>query len=298
MRNKVLIIDDDHDFVEATSLLLEDHGFEVNTAANGQEGFRKVKEESPDLILLDMIMTYKTEGAETAKAFAADAAVKNIPVILISGARQQGDQSTELRPDETSLPVKAVLEKPVNPELLLRTVKTYISKSGQEHRLVIDGLDSVVAKWADVKGNLIMILHEIQNRYGYVPRDISFELSRILNIPLAQIYEVITFYNYFKLEPPGKHTISVCMGTACYLKGTPQILQELKNILHISEGQTTGDNLFHLQVVRCLGCCGLAPVMMIDDKVYGKVKKEDVMEIISRYTREESPVREAAAEKV
>ncbi len=286
MRNKILVIDDDDDFVEATCLLLQAQGYSVSHAPNGQEGFKKAKEESPDLILLDMVMTYKTEGAETAKAFADDAAVHKIPVILITGARREHDLPFELKAETPALPVKAILEKPVKPELLLRMVKAHIIKTGREHRSVIDGLDHVVEKWAGVKGNLIMILHAIQNKYGYVPRDVAFELSRMLDVPLARIYEVITFYNYFKLEPPGRHMISVCMGTACYLKGTPQILQELKNVLHIDEGQTTRDNLFHLQVVRCLGCCGLSPVIMIDDKIYGKVKREDVVDIVSKYSQD------------
>ena len=117
----------------------------------------------------------------------------------------------------------------------------------------------ILQKWKDKKGNLIMILHEIQNHYGYVPRELSLEISRILDVPLARIYEVITFYNYFKLGKPGKYRISVCMGTACYLKGASQILEEIKNILHIGEGQVSEDGLFQLDVVRCLGCCGLAP---------------------------------------
>ncbi len=142
---------------------------------------------------------------------------------------------------------------------------------------------ALVEKWKGKKGNLIMILHELQNHYGYVPRELSLQLSRILRVPLARIYEVITFYNFFKLEPPGKHKVSVCMGTACYLKGAPQILDEVKSILSVKEGQTTKDGMFYLDVVRCLGCCGLSPVMTVDDKVYGKVKKSEVMEILSKY---------------
>jgi NADH-quinone oxidoreductase subunit E len=142
---------------------------------------------------------------------------------------------------------------------------------------------NLVEKWKDKKGNLIMILHELQNHYGYVPRELSLQLSRMLDVPLARIYEVLTFYNFFKLEPPGKHRISVCMGTACYLKGASHILEEVKNILNVKEGQTTEDGVFSLDVVRCLGCCGLAPVVMIDEKVYGKVKKSEITEIISKY---------------
>lgn len=152
-----------------------------------------------------------------------------------------------------------------------------------EHKKINPELAGLLETWKGKKGNLIMILHEIQNHHGYVPRELSLELSRMLNVPLARIYEVITFYNYFKLTPPGKHLISLCMGTACYLRGASIILDEIKNILGVKEGQTTKDGLFHLDVVRCLGCCGLAPVVMIDHKVYGKVKKEEITRILSEY---------------
>ncbi len=149
----------------------------------------------------------------------------------------------------------------------------------EEKKITIE-IKNLVDKWKEKEGNLIMILHEIQNHHGYVPRELALELSGLLDVPLARIYEVITFYNFFKLTPPGKHKIAVCMGTACYLKGAPDILKEIKTILSVEEGKTTQDGNFYLDVVRCLGCCGLAPVMKIDDKVYGKVKKQEVMEIL------------------
>ena len=285
MKNKILLIDDDDDFLEATALLLEAHGYEAIRASNGLEGFQKVKTESPDLVLLDMMMTYETEGAETAKAFAADAATQEIPVIIVTGAKKETGFPFKLTPQTAELPVKMVLEKPVQPERLIQLIKSLIKETGTDHRDFIIDIEKIVDKWKDKDGNLIMILHEIQNTYGYVPRTVSFELSRLLDVPLARIYEVITFYNYFRLTPPGKHVISVCMGTACYLKGTAQILQEMKNILNVEEGQTTADGLFHLQVVRCLGCCGLAPVIMIDDKIHGKVKRDEVMDILSQYSQ-------------
>jgi NADH-quinone oxidoreductase subunit E len=145
----------------------------------------------------------------------------------------------------------------------------------------------IAEKWRGKPGNLIMILHEIQNTYGYVPRSVALRLSDHLDIPLARIYEVITFYNYFKLKPPGKYTISVCMGTACYLKGAPEILSEIKSILNIEEGQTTTDGLFNLAPVRCLGCCSLAPVLMVNKKIYGRVKRKDVVDILGQYKSDE-----------
>jgi NADH-quinone oxidoreductase subunit E len=133
-----------------------------------------------------------------------------------------------------------------------------------------------VADWKDEEGNLIMILHAIQNQYGYVPREVAMELSRELGVKLARIYEVITFYHYFKLQPPGAHNITVCNGTACYLKGAGELLNELRTQLGVAEGQTTADRQFHLDVVRCIGCCGMAPAMVVDGKTCGHAKPADV----------------------
>ena len=152
---------------------------------------------------------------------------------------------------------------------------------------VSDQVAAIAEKWRGRDGNLIMILHEIQGHFGYIPREVALDLSKVLDVPLACIYEVITFYNYFKLEKPGKYNIAVCMGTACYLKGAPEILDTIKDSLDIKEGETTPDGLFHLDAVRCLGCCGLAPVMSINDKIFGKVKKSQVTEILSKYKRED-----------
>lgn len=145
---------------------------------------------------------------------------------------------------------------------------------------------AIIDKWRNKQGNLIMILHDMQDAYGYIPHDIACKLSRELHIPLARIYEVLTFYHYFKLTQPGKYKIAVCMGTACYLKGSPEILHEIKSILNIDEGQTTQDGLFYLESVRCLGCCGLSPVMAVNATVYGNLKKNDVVDIISKYSKE------------
>ena len=145
---------------------------------------------------------------------------------------------------------------------------------------------TIADSWKDKEGNLIMVLHQIQNRYGYVPRDVSMVLSEMLDVPLARIYEVITFYHFFRLTPPGKHTVSVCMGTACYLKGGAELLAELEHLLCIKPGESTKDGQYQLEVVRCLGCCGLAPVVKIQDKVYGGVKKKDVGDIIAQYSKE------------
>ena len=126
-----------------------------------------------------------------------------------------------------------------------------------------------------------MALHALQNRYGYVPRDAAMNLAEQMDVPLARIYEVITFYNYFKLKSPGKHVVSVCMGTACYLKGGADLLEQASKTLNISPGETSPDGEFHLQMVRCVGCCGLAPVVTINESLLAKVTEESLAQQLS-----------------
>ncbi|MEI6437807.1 MAG: NAD(P)H-dependent oxidoreductase subunit E [Candidatus Omnitrophota bacterium] len=160
--------------------------------------------------------------------------------------------------------------------------------------MVVDTIDEdvkkVVERWKDKRGNLIMVLHDVQDHYGFVPRAAALEVSRQLDVPLARIYEVLTFYNFFKLQAPGKFNISVCLGTACYLKGATALIDEIRHLLHVEEGHTTKDGLFHLQIVRCLGCCGLAPVITVEGKVYSAVKRSDVVGIIAEHSNQKAEV--------
>ena len=140
----------------------------------------------------------------------------------------------------------------------------------------------VASKWRKKRGSLIMALHEIQDVKGYVPWEDAVDIANGMNVPLARIYEVLTFYNFFKLDAPGKAVISVCTGTACYLKGNDKVLEEFKKQLGINEGESTSDRMFHLQVVRCVGCCGLAPVCVVNGKTYGRITPADVSKILKK----------------
>lgn len=140
-----------------------------------------------------------------------------------------------------------------------------------------------VEQWREKPGNLIMILHRMQEIYGFIPRAEALELARVLDIPLARIYGVITFYHFFKLKKPGRNRIQVCMGTACYLKGGNDLIQEVENILGIGVNQTSEDDQFSMESVRCVGCCGLAPVVMVNDEVFGKVNKNQIPEILAKF---------------
>ncbi|HAE41978.1 MAG TPA: NAD(P)H-dependent oxidoreductase subunit E [Clostridiales bacterium] len=128
-------------------------------------------------------------------------------------------------------------------------------------------------------------LHKAQELFGYLPIEVQKFVSEKTKIPMAEVYGVATFYTQFSLEPKGKHTVGVCMGTACYVKSAQLVLDELVKTLKISVGETTEDGLFTLEATRCLGCCGLAPVIMIGDSVYGKVDPKKIPEIIDSYRK-------------
>ena len=144
-------------------------------------------------------------------------------------------------------------------------------------------LEKFIQVWKKRPGNLIMVLHRVQEHFGYVPRPVAFQVADLLKIPLAQVYGVLTFYHFFKLKKPGKNRIAVCLGTACYLKGGEDLIQELEDILGVGLNVVTPDGLFSMEAVRCLGCCGLAPVLSVNGTMHGNLKKEDLAGIVAQY---------------
>ncbi|AGT43412.1 complex I 24 kDa subunit family protein [Treponema pedis] len=160
-----------------------------------------------------------------------------------------------------------------------------------------DELNSFIDSWKEKPGNLIMILHKVQEEQGYISREAAEEVSVRTNTPLANVYGTMSFYHFFKTERPGKHKISVCLGTACYLKGSQDLLDEAKSLLGLKDGQTTSeDGEFSVEPVRCIGCCGLAPVISVNGEVHGKLKREDMAKIIAD-CRSESEVPSAVLER-
>ncbi|MBQ9494047.1 MAG: NAD(P)H-dependent oxidoreductase subunit E [Treponema sp.] len=140
--------------------------------------------------------------------------------------------------------------------------------------------------WKEKPGNLIMILHHVQEEQGFISKEAAMEVARLINVPVARVFGVVSFYHFFKTEKPGKNLINVCLGTACYLKGGQDILDELRAQLKIEEGATTTkDGLFSVEPVRCIGCCGLAPVISVNGDVYGKLTKNQVKDILAQYNK-------------
>jgi NADH:ubiquinone oxidoreductase subunit E len=144
-------------------------------------------------------------------------------------------------------------------------------------------INLILSKFPDVKGNLIGILHEVQNHFHYLPEEELRYLSKKTKIPITQIYSIINFYNRFSLEPKGKNEICVCMGTACHVKGAEKVMNELRTKLKINKGETTDDMNFSLDEVRCIGACSLAPAVVVNEDTHGMVSPKQVVTILNKY---------------
>jgi NADP-reducing hydrogenase subunit HndA len=148
----------------------------------------------------------------------------------------------------------------------------------------INTVKEACKEFGNKEGELINVLHTVQGKLGYLPAEVQEIVATELKMSVAKIYGVVSFYSFFTMIPHGEHPISICMGTACYVRGAEQVLTELKRRLNIEVGQTTSDGKFSLSSLRCVGACGLAPVVMVGEKIYGRVSPQQVKEIIEEYS--------------
>ncbi len=147
----------------------------------------------------------------------------------------------------------------------------------------VDKLKAACAELNNEPSELINALHKAQSLFGYLPAEVQEVIAEEMNVPLAKVYGVVTFYSFFTMTPKGKHPISVCTGTACYVRGAEKVLEEFKRQLDLQVGETSSNGIFSLSCLRCVGACGLAPVVMVGEKVYGRVSADGVSEIIAEY---------------
>lgn len=147
-------------------------------------------------------------------------------------------------------------------------------------------LNAVIASNMDLQGPLMPILHEAQHIFGAIPVEVQRVISDQLNIPLADIYGVVTFYSQFTLHPKGEYVIGVCLGTACYVRGAQEIIEKIENLTGVSVGKTSDDGRFTLEATRCIGACGLAPVLTVNETVYGRLTIGEIPGIVAKYQKE------------
>ncbi|MEN6621715.1 MAG: NAD(P)H-dependent oxidoreductase subunit E [Smithella sp.] len=147
----------------------------------------------------------------------------------------------------------------------------------------VNQLNEIIDKYKGKPGGLIPVLEEAQVALEYLPISVQKKIAEGLNLPLSRVYGVVTFYSFFTMTPRGKHTVRICLGTACYVRGGKALSDTLKKEFGIDEGETTPDRMFTLETVRCLGACGLGPVIVVDENVHGRVKPAKVKEVLSQY---------------
>lgn len=153
---------------------------------------------------------------------------------------------------------------------------------------VVKGVEEICESYAKEPSPLMMILSAVQKKYGYIPLEVQEIISQKTGIPVAEIYGVVTFYSFFSLKPKGKYVLGICLGTACYVKNSQQVVDKFSSLLGIQPGETTKDGLFTIEAIRCIGACALAPAMSINGKVYPKVTPDQVGKIIEEYRAKEA----------
>ncbi|MBQ9253778.1 MAG: NAD(P)H-dependent oxidoreductase subunit E [Bacteroidales bacterium] len=147
----------------------------------------------------------------------------------------------------------------------------------------VEKIKEICASFGNKQGEIINILHKVQGTFGYLPKEVQEVISEEIRMPVAQIYGIVSFYSFFSMKPKGKYPISVCLGTACYVRDSEKILNEFKRQLGVGIGELTPDGKFSLDCLRCVGACGLAPVALVGDKVYGKLTIDKVKDILDEY---------------
>ncbi len=158
------------------------------------------------------------------------------------------------------------------------------AQAAPSEELLYRELDGIILRNQEKPGALILVLHQAQNLFGYLPRGVQRRIAEGLGIPLSEVSGVVTFYSFFTMVPKGRHSIKVCLGTSCYVRGGQRLIGELQKKLTIDVGGTTDDRRFSLEVVRCIGACGLSPAMTVGEDVFGRVKNTKLGEILEKYT--------------
>lgn len=286
MAGKILIVDDELVVIKSCERILQPEGYEVSGVTNPAEALEKIQNGSFDLIITDLKMP-GMDGIELIRHVKAQNPAAGIVVIT-------GYPSQESIKDALEYGIIDYLPKPFSPQLLLDVTEKAINlvKAQKVEEKPVEVTDveerlneimEVINRNKDKPGALIPILQQTQEILGYLPPPVQRIIAKELNLPVSEVHAVVSFYSFFTMKPKGKHNIRVCLGTACYVKRANEILDKLSDILGIGEGEITPDRKFSIETVRCLGACGLAPVVVIDQDTHGSIDPVKVGDILKQY---------------
>jgi len=281
----ILVVDDEPVVIKSCETILKAEGYHVESATNGKEAITTLRQKDYDLVITDLKMP-EVDGIELIKWLRSSKPETGIVVIT-------GYPSQETIKDTLDMGIIDYLPKPFTPSILLDVTakamslvrtKVYPEKTPEEEVIAKSkDLEKIISENRNRPGSLIPVLQQAQELIGYLPPSVQRHIARGLNIPVSEVYSVVSFYSFFTMKPKGKHNIRVCLGTACYVKRAEEILQKLKEALNIDVGEVTKDRKFSLESVRCLGACGLAPVVVIDHETHGSVEPVKATEILKAY---------------
>jgi NADH-quinone oxidoreductase subunit E len=288
---KILVIDDEHGIREGCRRILEAEKYQVEVAETGELGIEAARSEQINIALIDL----KLPGMDGLTVLGELRKINSqiIPIIIT------GHGSIETAVEAIKGGAFDFIAKPFTPDQILKIIDKALAqikerqegldkKQERRERIVdefnsLNVVDEILAKYHYSAVSLIAMLQDIQKQFNYLPQNLLRHVASSLNVPLTRVYGISTFYKAFSLKRRGKHLIDVCLGTACHVRGGLNILERMERELGIKNGETTYDEKFSLKSVRCVGCCGLAPVVVIDDEFHGKLTQDKVTKILAQY---------------
>jgi NADH-quinone oxidoreductase subunit E/NADP-reducing hydrogenase subunit HndA len=285
-KGSILVVDDELIVLKSCERTLAPEGFTVDTTSSPREALSMLRQNSYDLVITDIKMP-EMDGLEFIRQ--ARAGEPHVNIVVITGYPSQESVKEAL-----GMRILDYLPKPFSPSLLVEVATNAVSikKHGAGPVPEVEDfteetalrLDEIIGQYRSRPGALIPVLQQAQGLVGYLPPVVQRHIARGLNVPVSEVHGVVSFYSFFSMKPRGKHSIRVCLGTACYVKRAEEIVKRLRNELGIDIGEVTPDRVFSLESVRCLGACGLAPVVVVDQDTYGSVNPVKTAEILTNYT--------------
>lgn len=283
----ILIVDDEAVVIKSAERILQGVGYSIDSALGGREAIMKIEHNDYDLVFTDLKMP-EVDGITLIRW------IKNskpsLGIVIITGYPSQ-----ETMKDALEIGIIDYVPKPFTPAVLLDVTKRaeqwVVDKKPEKDTVaeafppsMLAEIDRIIYSYKDKPGSSIPVLQRCQEIVGYLPPFVQKRIARGLHIPPAEIHSIVSFYSFFTMKPRGDHTINVCLGTACYVKGIDSVLNKIKNVLKIDVGETTEDRVFSLEAVRCLGCCALAPVMIIDHDTHSSLTPKNVIGALNKYS--------------
>lgn len=285
MKGNILVVDDEQIVLRSCERILSPEGYVVDTAPSAKDALSLLDKNLYDLIITDIKMP-EMDGIE----FMRQVRAKNpdINIVVITGYPSQ-----ESIKEALSLRIIDYLPKPFSPTHLIEVTtnavelkKKGIAPEPQVEVYTEDAaakLDNIIKRYKHKPGSLIPVLQEAQELVGYLPPVVQRHISKGLKIPVSEVHGVVSFYSFFTMKPKGKHNIRVCLGTACYVKGAEEIVKKMSDGLKVDVGGITTDKKFSLETVRCLGACGLAPVVVVNKDTHGSVNPVKTLDLLKEY---------------